>query len=131
MGGHGRGSMAGVGPVYQNDARIWISGGHERITNCHAEWELVPHDEQTHEERVRGAWLSWQKPDWLDAAETPHEPDECLFYVMSALLTEAEWETMFPENGDHPVGYFDLTVDIARVMDERAAVARLGGQSDG
>lgn len=104
--------------VYSNDACVRLRGGEQLWTNMHDDWEPVPDQEQTFEERVRSRWLTWEP--WRDPGDE-HEDDDRVFYALQGLLTPDEQADMFDGSGDcdWPTSYFELVTQIACVVDQR------------
>ena len=100
------------------DGRVVIrhSAGVNTINPNPRNWQLVPPEQQTTEERVRSTLWSWEPVD-LDGTDAGEMP----WALMCSLLTPTERDEVFPDNGDWPINYDELAVAIAQVLDHREA----------
>jgi hypothetical protein len=80
------------------------------------EWQTVPWDEQTWEERVIAAAAAWRQPDWVDdPGYVEYDPDTyawALFEVFTMALRPVSEDGL-----DWPTDWLELAVDFARRLD--------------
>jgi hypothetical protein len=111
-----------AGPVAVGDAIIQHSPGMQTVTNMHADWAAVPEVEWSTEERVRCEALRWRAPDWRGADDNPEaEVDSYAFAIVRGLLTPAERDEAFPEDGDWPCSMDEIVLAVAQAIDTRTA----------
>lgn len=122
----GRGELPIViwgGPLAENDAVIRVNVGHYVVTNIHHEWERIPFEQWTAEERVRSVSQTYEVPSWVEADEEPQENDSFAFALVRALLPKPVLDEVFDDNGDWPCSVHELVLQVAGQMDERDAWA--------
>lgn len=106
-----------AGPIAVGDAVIFHSPGHQTVTNMHADWALVPESEWTAEERVRSAAVRWRRPEWLGPDDRVPDTDSYEFAIVKGLLTPAQRDDVFPEDGDWPCSMDELVLALAQMLD--------------
>lgn len=96
------------------------------VGNMVEDWYVIPEDEWTTSERVLGASVSWERPDWKDDEDSLQEYDDYGFACMRALLPPSVQDVVFGD-GDWPMTYQELALFVADWMDDKMKAQRALG----
>lgn len=104
-----------VMPVRVGDLEIRTRSGCSTVSNRYSDWQHIPRNEQTLEERVRRVALRYDPYVRDDGFLPDDESLGGLLMVELADLSDEQYDNVFDPSGDWPTTFEELAIELARV----------------